>query len=347
MRSDTTPGSLYYAIKDARNAARTAERQLLADPEAAPPDWKPVLQQAVKALTEKTRDLEIVAYLIEALVRLHGYVGLRDGFRLARELIEKYWDDLYPLPDEEGIDTKVAPLTGLNGADAEGTLIMPIYGVPVTDSPNYGKLSASSYQEALALNKITDPKVREKRLSSGALTLDTFNRAVGETAPKFYTALLTGLNQAIEEFSRLCQALDKRCDGRAPPSSNIRGALTTCQDLIRNVAKAKLEAAAAAPAKQEGAPSAGPAAPEQPPGEVLEVIRNREDAFRALLKIADYFRRTEPQAILSYTIEQVVRWGRMPLPELLQELIPDEAPRKGLFKQVGIRPPEPPKDAKK
>jgi hypothetical protein len=38
----------------------------------------------------------------------------------------------------------------------------------------------------------------------------------------------------------------------------------------------------------------------------------------------------------------------MPLPELLAELLPDEAPRKSLFKQVGIRPPEPaPKEAGK
>jgi hypothetical protein len=39
----------------------------------------------------------------------------------------------------------------------------------------------------------------------------------------------------------------------------------------------------------------------------------------------------------------VVRWGRMPLPELFQELIPEEASRKGLFKITGIKPPEPPK----
>jgi hypothetical protein len=32
----------------------------------------------------------------------------------------------------------------------------------------------------------------------------------------------------------------------------------------------------------------------------------------------------------------------MPLPELLSELIPDDKPREGLFKQVGIKPPAPP-----
>ena len=38
----------------------------------------------------------------------------------------------------------------------------------------------------------------------------------------------------------------------------------------------------------------------------------------------------------------------MPLPDLMPELIPDEGPRKALFKQVGIRAAEPAaKDEKK
>jgi type VI secretion system protein ImpA len=70
-------------------------------------------------------------------------------------------------------------------------------------------------------------------------------------------------------------------------------------------------------------------------------IRDREDAFQTLLKVADFFRRTEPHTPVSYALEQAVRWGRMALPELLAELIPDEQPRVTLFKQVGIRPPAP------
>jgi hypothetical protein len=43
--------------------------------------------------------------------------------------------------------------------------------------------------------------------------------------------------------------------------------------------------------------------------------------------------------VVPYGLEQVVRWGNMPLPALLGELIPDESPRHQLFRQVGIRPP--------
>src|SRR5262249_52989601 len=106
-RTDPSPQSIYYMVKDARGKARLAERQLLLGEEVAPdqmPNWQPVLQHGITALTTKTKDIEITAYVIEALLRRHGFAGLRDGFRLAREMFEKYWDAIYPLQNpEDGI----------------------------------------------------------------------------------------------------------------------------------------------------------------------------------------------------------------------------------------------------
>src|SRR5262245_35942232 len=82
-RLDTGPGSIYQAVRAVRLANRAAERQLLAG-EANPPDWRLVLRRGVEILAERSKDLEIVASMIEALVRLHGFAGLRDGVRLAR-----------------------------------------------------------------------------------------------------------------------------------------------------------------------------------------------------------------------------------------------------------------------
>ncbi len=190
LRAEAGPGSLYYRVKDARTAARAAERlALTGDADAPPPDWRPVLQHGVEALAEKSKDLEITAYVVEALVRLHGFAGLRDGFRLTRELIDVFWDGLYPLPDEDGIETRLAPLTGLNGADAEGTLSGPILRVFVTDGAD-GRLSSAHYQEARALAKTTDAKARERKAAAGATTPEAFQKAVAETPPAFFRTLV-------------------------------------------------------------------------------------------------------------------------------------------------------------
>jgi type VI secretion system protein ImpA len=346
LREESSLTSAYYAIKDARNAARVAERQLALDGEepATPADWRPVLQLGTQALAEQSKDLEITAYLIEALVRHHGFAGLRDGFRLARGLVENYWDGLYPQPDEDGLETRVAALAGLNGDDAEGTLLVPIARVPLTEVTSVGRLDSTHYQQAVALAKQTDTKIREQKLAAGTLPLEAFQKAVAESSAPFYKHLVDDLGQCLQEFTQLGAALDARCNGHAPPTFQIRTALESCLDVLKEVAQAKL-VAALAPA---GTPTANAAPPPASgdaagPGEALDGLRSRDDAFRYLLHVAAFFRRTEPHSIVPYAVEQVVRWGRTSLPDLLSELIPDDAPRNIFFKQVGIRVAESPK----
>jgi type VI secretion system protein ImpA len=348
LRADTSPGSAYHAVRDARSANRAAERQLLADAEAAAADWRPVLQRGTEVLVEKAKDLEVAAYVIEALVRLHGFAGLRDGLRLARELVEKFWDRLYPLPDEDGLDTRLAPLTGLNGRDGEGTLVRPILCVPLTRGENAPPLACYHVQQALALAQVKDEETRAKRLQEGAVPMETVTLAVAETSREFFAGLAGDLAECQDEFGKLCQTLEARCGANAPPTSAIRAALAACREALEQVARDKLprpdEPAAAAPAapangKAAAAPS-GPAVVQAgwaQPQVCAGAMQTRAEAFRLLLEVADYFRRVEPQSVVSYGLEQVVRWGKLSLPELLRELITDDNPRQQFFRQVGIR----------
>ncbi|HKA07564.1 MAG TPA: type VI secretion system protein TssA [Gemmataceae bacterium] len=345
LRTDPGRAAFYDAVKDGRTKARGEEKKLYdGAPDASPGDWKAVLNPAVKTLSEKSKDLEITAYLIEAATRTYGFAGLRDGFRLARELVEKFWDNLFPMPDEEGIETRLFALIGLNGDDAEGTLIAPINRIPVTEYKGEAPFATYHYQEAQKTGKITDPKIKEKKLASGAVTMDKIAAAVSDSSNGFYKNLVEDLTGALDELGKLGTALDGKCGGKAPAWGQVRGALTTCLDAIKDVARAKLEVAVP---KEEGKPGeagAGPGDGEKKSGDQLQ---SRDDAFTLLLKVADFFRRTEPHSFVSYAVEQAVRWGRMPLPELLAELIAEEPSRKALYKQVGIRPPDPTAGAKK
>jgi type VI secretion system protein ImpA len=339
-RGAPSPNSIYYAIKDARSAARAAERQLAMgdDDEGVKPDWKPVLLHGTKAIAMRSKDLELVAYMIEALARLHGFAGVRDGFRLARELIEKYWDHLYPLPDEEGLETRVGPLTGLNGDDAEGTLIAPLTRIPLTEGRDAGPFAFFHYQAVNALRQIQDEEIRDKKIRAGALAPAAFDTAVRETSGPFVVNLVEDISAAGEEFARLDAVLQEKCGAKAPPTSAIRTALVNCLDAVKFFGRDKLAAQAAAPAPPGNAPTASAPAPAlEAVATAVGDIRTRDDALQALLKVAEFFRRNEPHTPVSYSIEQAVRWGRMSLPELLRELIPDESSKQQLFKQVGIR----------
>jgi type VI secretion system protein ImpA len=324
LRADSSPVSPYYAIKGAHTAARNAERQLAAGTEAngeGGPDWEKVRQPAERALAEKTKDLEVTVYLIDALVRLKGFAGLRDGFRLARELVEKYWDGLYPRPDEEGVATRVAQLSSLASGDS---LVVQMNRVPVTDSASHGRLSLANYREG-----------------KKAGTPETFDRAVAETPAAFFVGLTEDLAQCRAEYEKLGAALDQRCGADAPPTSNVKAALTACLDTINEVARDKLEEAKRAAEKPPAAPEAGPGDGKPRAKAPANRLQTREDAFRMLQEVVEFFRRTEPQNAIITSLELAVRYGKMNMADLLAEVITDEGPRKAVYRQLGIKPPEP------
>jgi len=349
LREDFSHDSVYRQIRAARSEAREAERRVVyhdepdVDP-GEPADWRPVLELAPRAIAERSKDLEIVAYLTEALVRRDGYPGLRDGFRLARELIEQYWDNIFPLPDEEeGIAARVSPLSNLNGIEGEGLLIWPITKIPITDGTGLGPYSALDYRLASEADVESDPDKRARRLDQpGFVTKKMFDGAVSETTADWFRNLLEDIDQCVAAFEKLCEVLEEKCGKdesgypQAPPSSSIRSTLQDCRGTVVSISRHLLEIEEEPAEGEGGALAAG--------GGEISQVRTREEAFKALLRAADFFKRTEPHSPVGPALEKVVRWGRMDLVELFQELIEDDSSREGVFKLIGIKPPAEPEE---
>ena len=346
LRGDPSPTSPYYEIKDARASARAAERSgamFEAGQQLVSSDWVKVLTLGPQILTDKAKDLEIVAWLTEALVRQHGFTGLRDGFRLARELVEQFWDDLYPEPDEDGVSTKVAPLAGLSGGDAEGTLSVPIALAPITEDGEFGVFGLWRYSKARELSKLEDPDAIAEAVANGGASMDQFDATIRSTSPDFFRDLVGDIEEALEHFNVLTNILDEKCGHDAPPSSNLRNtlkdALQTVSHVAQNLAGVPLaqdepvEDAEAAGEDGDDAARPQAAAPVAAPG----AINTREDAFRMIGKVADFFRQTEPHSPLSSLLAQAVRWGRMPLHQLIEELIPDSDARDRFGLVTGLK----------
>jgi type VI secretion system protein ImpA len=362
-RIEPSASILYRAIRSARSAARTAERRIATMEDAGAgirPDWRPVLDLAIQILAEESKDLEIVAYLIEALVRLHGFAGLHEGFRLCRLLLEDYWQELYPRPDGDGLATRIAPLMGLNGEGSEGTLIVPILNIPLTCSTTLGEFACAHHDQATSLERIADPKTRARRVEQGAVSLKKFLEAVSDTPLAFYLALDEQIEGSLQAFHDLTALLDGLCGEQAPHSSNIKNALLRCQEVVLAVAGDRIKRAAT-PVAAKNCPAkaangiATVAAPtdfesmlpasrfdldselrEDTLVDLARGIPSREHALTMLEAVATYFRETEPHSPIAYNLEQTVRWGRMPLPELVADLIPDKAAREHYFRMVGI-----------
>jgi type VI secretion system protein ImpA len=345
LRQDASLDSLFYQAKDARQNARQIERRILLNPELDErANWKQVVQLCTEILLDHSKDIEVVTWLIEGLLRTDGLTGLGIGFQILATLIEQYWQNLYPAIDD--VSDKVMAITSLNGEDYDGTLIQPLYQLPITRDLGQGQYVLWQYQQAMENeSKYTDSNTIAAKREQGMVFLSDIHNAVAQSGSEFYQQLQQDLHSTKQAFEKLHDVLVEKCDSDAPPSSQIITALNEVGDHIRfliSEAPFELNDAITNPAT------------EKPEVEKLyhtetEVvvsaeittandaeIANRKQALAYLQKIAVYFRKAEPQSPLPHLLDRAVRWGNMPFSELLKEIIKDDAVRASAYELMGL-----------
>jgi type VI secretion system protein ImpA len=342
-RQDFSINSLFLKMKDARAEARRIERAIDTDGDGPSPDpsWDIVLETGVKILSSQGKDLEVAAWIVEALVRIEGFPGLLEGLKLCQGLIEQYWENIHPLPDEDGLEGRLLPFLGLNGQSEDSPLIQCLRKLPISgNSTPYGFWQ---YQKAVEISNTSDQAQRAEKLAAGNISLDEFNVAVAETPPRYFkdlVDLILQLKQALDDFYNAFYA---RVGVDAPAVSAISNALQQILEAIEIFAKKKLEIAQAVFEEnldQEERSSGSDADTGVSEGIVKGGVADREAALRQLLNIARFFRENEPHSPISYTLEELVKRARMSLPELLEELIVDEDARRYFFISTGMGAPK-------
>ncbi|WP_458096292.1 type VI secretion system protein TssA [Roseomonas sp. WA12] len=348
LREDYSASSVYFQLRDARAEARDVERQAEAaeGDEATAPQWRTVQSLALRALTTGAKDLEVAAWLTEALVRTAGLRGLSTGAAVIAGLVEGYWDDLFPMPDEDGIETRVSPVAGLAGQGVDGTLMQPLRKTVLFNRPDGSPFGLWRYVSTVELSGITDPERRAARLEAGVLPFEEVEKEARMAGPRHWSGLRSEVTGALESWSEMGSAVDAKAGADSPSTSRVRELLNQLLEICDRFAPPVETEVGAEAAEAAGNPveaSAGVTAG-NPANAAAVAIAGREQALRQLGEIASWFRRTEPHSPLSYTLDDAVRRARMTWPELLAEVLPDQTTRDAVLSALGILPPPPPEE---
>ena len=229
IREDFSAASPYNRLRDARSEARDAERGQDAgdaDVRDPTPHWRSVRELALTTLAATTKDLEVAAWLTEALVRSHGLAGLAAGAQLMQGLAEQYWDGLFPLPDDYGMETRVAPVTGLNGRDGNGSLIQPLYKLVLFNRPDGAPVAYYQYRQSEQLGTLEGER-RQQRIDAGVVPLEALERDARAAGGGLFAALLSDARAARDAWQAMADRAGREGRRRWPfhhggPRSAVR-----------------------------------------------------------------------------------------------------------------------------
>jgi type VI secretion system protein ImpA len=322
--------SVFYEIKSKLDEMR---REVF-NPEELPEDdpdrqkradWVGLEKLARDTLKNRAKDLRVVNYLVLALVRQHGFVGLRDGLRLLIALIEICWDRLLPAIDEESTPLdRVLPL--------ENSLDDPVGGFRLPTALHMvlllqGKKQSFSYLDWEFLQKpeyASHPRRAELE--------EAFPVALTEKQPEWVTAASEVIEECLQERVRLAELLKKQVGGEAPGLLKMRDALVNCQRMARMVLE-KTQPARPADESKTDIPADGR------PGTTAAAgpVASRAEAYRLLAEAATTLERLEPHSPIPYLVRRAVELGSLPFPQLIKALIRDGNVLAELSRELGLK----------
>jgi type VI secretion system protein ImpA len=178
-------------------------------------DFPLVLKLSKEALTKQGKDLQVAAWLTEALLRQEGFAGLRQGLELIQSLLEKYWDSVHPRPDDDGdMEMRATPLRWV-GSQLDPSVRM----VAVTK----GGLSWYQYRESRtipteeqSLSDSTKQVARAEALAEGKISPEEFQSGFDATPGAWYLELYKSIGALMEQITALGHFCDEKFSDDAP-----------------------------------------------------------------------------------------------------------------------------------
>jgi type VI secretion system protein ImpA len=246
-------------IKEARRSDDGLDAGKWAKKERKIANWRLVEEVAASILRTQSKDLQVAMWLTEANLKQYGFAGVADGFRLVRELIDRYWDQgLFPTI-EDGPEDRAGPLAWLNDKLVDSIATLPItrrldqdhdYNLlDLQDARNVG--SEAKFKSADG--EIDEPKKREydTAIANGRISMEMFQRAVKETDLAAFESLQSDFDRVYQEFKALEKAIDAKFGDAAPNLSACRTILGELQNEIEGLVEKKRKDQPAAPAPDQ------------------------------------------------------------------------------------------------
>jgi type VI secretion system protein ImpA len=320
-----------------------------ADGPQADPKWERIAELSYDILVKHSKDTRAIVYLIESMIRLYGLPGLAEALDVGADIIEKYGLAVFPEPESPKEPYFALQFFKMLTESDTNSIRTAIYQLEVF--PEESSFTWYAHVIANSLEKRSEEE-RAEYAEAGAVAIDDFNRIVEKIAKidsfLIFEKQISDSLASATRFDTILSNMSKFTMSLGNLPEYLKQALRW----YRNLTGERIEALKALAPKQPD-----PATVElAESGDLSNIVHreislsglsslesmtiaNREQAFENLLRVAAYFRETEPHSPVSYALEQAVRWGRLPLPDLLRDLVADEGVLSSVYRRMGIQDP--------
>ncbi|NAW57741.1 MULTISPECIES: type VI secretion system protein TssA [unclassified Vibrio] len=351
--------SAFRPLRNEFNVAQTALRKLSQNPsedeledlqKACLASWQTLAESLLNQFETTTRDIELIAWFIAAQILLDSSLNsAANVLQWLAELAEQHWASLHPvLPEEklkstepdqqqrEQADAKVKAFFQLNGDSEESSIVY----APLLQQVLVGNVSFYDYQSAERKGEVNQLKAQvsamalqqraeiQQRMDNTVRCIEQVERLASVVSQHTQNVGVSAANFGFVKalFQRLEHALHQLTGVKPTPKTTSAPTAVTSEQPENRVPSGADDGLTPYQAAQSYVVSGAPLSLSA--GNLAQIATtnnmNRDLAFHLLREVSDYFRQSEPHSPVSFLLEKAIRWGYLPLPELLQEMMAEQ-----------------------
>jgi type VI secretion system protein ImpA len=309
-------------------------------------NWPQAIKLAQDTLATTSKNLQVAAYLTEALTQTEKFAGLRQGLDLVHKLLTTFWDTVYPAIDPEDPETLEERATPLSWINMQ--LDLPVRGVPINNAGHsyikYKESRAVGYEDQAKTDR--EKKLRSTAIAEGKLEPEIFDKAFSETPKAFYAQAEKDLDASLELVAKIDALCDEKLEDESPGFGKLKTALTEIRLVVHQLLDKKREKepdpVEAAPVEETAAAADGAAAEEGEESVAVGSVgiplvgepADRRQAVGGIIAAAAFLRKKEPQSPAPYLLLRGLRWGELRSAPSLVDSPLLEAPPTELRQQI-------------
>jgi type VI secretion system protein ImpA len=305
-------------------------------------NYPAVIKLAQDTLATISKDLQLAAWLTEALLATQQYAGLCQGLTLCNNLLANFWETIYPLIEDGDRELRAKPLSWMGSM-----LDLPLRSTPLVSEGYswfaYQDSRKVGFEDQAKTDK--DRKTRAKLIEDGKIAPEVFDKAFADTPKAFYLQAEKDLDKCLAALEVLETFCNERFEDDAPPFGKLKTALTEVRHTVHSLLSKKREkepdpveevpvveaVQAEALTQEEGTATASAVTL----GAVL--MAEPGDLRQAVASIAAgaaFLRKREPLSPAPYLILRGLRWGELRTVSRLSDSTLLEAPPTELRQKV-------------
>lgn len=290
-------------------------------------NWVAASELSAAAMAMRSKDLQLAAWLFEALIARSGFQALAPCLGLIDALFLQYGAKLHPQNSEHRINLLVW---------IGQKLLPPLRRVAITATGTGHDYAWNDWEQAQRNEQLRASLGKQREAEIEGATLSDVGAALACTSNERIVFLQSCLSDGLTALQTLESTLDSHLGEDAPGLSAMRNLLERIEVVL--VAEARRRGMTTPAPSEDAAPdalSSGHARVE----DVVVGSLDRREVYAALADIAHALETIEPHSPVPYLIRRAVAWGGLNTAQLYSEVFVRCGGQINIFELLGLGDP--------